>query len=136
MIQLIETTDISLIDSIVKDDDIWKKIANNGINKNQIPVLSPSVLAMEVKADVTIGLHIFTIEKDGVYFHPMILKPYRRRYAMDAIKQGLAWFFENVGDFIMCEIPLSHKSTINLAKKVGFMPIDINNDKQRMRLSV
>jgi hypothetical protein len=117
------------------DDDIWGKIATNDISKDSfIPKCNKNIISLAVKTSDVIGLVCFCLKPDGVYFHPMILKPFRLEYARKAIELAIDWYFKNVGIFLMCEIPEGHKTTINFARKFGFIPICKRENKLVMRL--
>ena len=127
------TEDIDLVKRIFTDDDIWSKVGEGRDKEDFNPTFKEGILALAIKTDDVIGLHVYTEESDGVYFHPMILKKYRREYAKDAIKMGVEWYNKNIGNNLLCEIPTMHKSTINLAKKIGFKPINCDGVKTKMR---
>lgn len=129
------TRDIDLIKQIITDDDIWEKVSDGSNKEDFKPVLNDNILALAIKADDVIGLNMYSAREDGVYFHPMILKQYRREYAKDAIKMGIEWYNKNIGSNLLCEIPTMHKSTINLAKKIGFKPIGSDVIKTKLRFA-
>ena len=126
LVTLEQTRDIDLVRAIMTDKDIWSKIGSDIVEREQfIPLLSEKMICLVVKTDKPIGLSQFTLEEHGVYFHPMILKPYRR-LAREAISQSIDWYFKHIGNFLMCEIPVTQQSTINLAYKMGAKDFGIN----------
>jgi hypothetical protein len=128
------TTDESLIRQIMTDDDIWCKIAKDIKKEDFKPKWNKNIIALTVKTNEVIGMVCFCLKPDGVYFHPMILKPFRLEYARKAIDMAIDWYFKHMGMFLMCEIPEDHKKTINLAKKTGFKTIASRDNLNVMRL--
>jgi hypothetical protein len=131
--ELIYTEDTDLIREIMTDNDIWEKISDGSSKEDFECRLNNNIIALAIKADDVIGLNVYTKREDGIYFHPMILKQYRREYAREGVKMGIEWYNKNIGKPLLCEIPTMHKSTINLAKKMGFIPIE-SDVMTKMRL--
>jgi len=130
------TESVDLIKSVMADDDIWNKISVPEVSKEDFePKASSNLLYLAVSVDTVIGLHLFVSKQDGVWYHPMLLKPYRKNFGREFFTKGLDWIFQNTATTsLQVEIPTSHKSTINLAKHLNFEPISSNKDTEILKL--
>ena len=128
------TNDVNIVRDIMTDSDIWEKIKEDGIEKEGINFHLPdNVLMIKAVVDNVIGLHMFTAEDDKILYHPMLLKAFRRDYGREFFERGINWFFDNTKySRLYAEIPVTHRSTINLAKKLNFNEIStIKNGVQK-----
>lgn len=114
------------------DDDIWSKISEGNKKEDFMPFVHKNIIPLVIYTGEVIGLVIFDRCDGEAFIHPMVLKQYRRKYAREAIEKAVMWFLDNFDEPLKCEIPNSHKSTINFAKKTGFIPEAIENDKTVM----
>lgn len=122
----LEYAEEKLVTDIMTDPELWEKIGDDRITRKEFKFKeNGKIIPLSINTDKPIGLSLFTLRDHGVYFHPMILKPFRR-YARESIKKSIDWYFKHIGSVLMCEIPIDHKSTINLAKKMGFKESGVN----------
>lgn len=121
------TTDTALIKSLVTDSEIWEKVKQDGIDKETFtPNVPNNVIILSVSVECVIGMHQFTDHGDKVLYHPILLKQFRKDYGREFFDKGIKWFFDNTKcDKLIAEIPVTDKSTINLAKHLNFEEISI-----------
>ena len=119
------TNDPDLVRSLMTDSDIWEKIKEDGIEKDSFyPTIRGHVIMLSAIVDEPIGLHQFTDHGDKVLYHPILLKQFRKQYGREFFKLGIKWFFDNTKcSKLTAEIPVTDKSTINLAKHLNFNEI-------------
>ena len=119
------TTNAALIKSLVTDSDIWEKIKEDGIDRETFSLVVPdNVIILSAIVDCVIGMHQFTDHGGKVLYHPILLKQFRKQYGREFFEKGIKWFFDNTKcDKLTAEIPVTDKSTINLAKHLNFEEI-------------
>ena len=124
------TKDNDLVHRVMADSDIWDKIQIDNVNPSDLNVnLSDNIMALAVKVKELIGVHVFKKDTDRVIYHPMLLKPFRKEFGREFFSKGIQWLFDNTAfNFIDVEIPVSHKSTINLARNLNFKYSGIKED--------
>ncbi|TDI80628.1 MAG: hypothetical protein E2O80_06320 [Betaproteobacteria bacterium] len=124
------TRDSEIIKKVMTDSDIWSKISIDNVEKSDFnPEIPANIIFLAAFVSDVIGLHMFTSYKNGVLYHPMLLKPYRKDYGREFFSNGIKWFFDNTdNDSLGAEIPISHKSTINLAKHLNFKDLGIRKN--------
>lgn len=126
-----ETVDLTEIKSILFHDDIFDLARDDiEVSKKEFePPISANVMYVGGYCDDEIfGLSCFHIFRDGLKFHPNVLKKFRLQYGRDFIKRSV--------DMIKCrlyiEIPNDRRDLFNFAKKLGFKIIDENLNKTEM----
>ena len=73
---------------------------------------------------MVIGVQRFTNHGDKVLFHAILLQRFRMDHGRDFFDKGIKWFFDNTKcSKLTAEIPVTDKSTINLAKHLNFNEI-------------
>jgi len=119
------TNDPELVKSLMTDSEIWEKIKEDGIDKDSFnPTIRGHVIMLSAVVDELIGLHQFTDHGGKVLYHPILLKQFRKQYGREFFANGIKWFFDNTKcDKLTAEIPVTDKSTINLAKHLNFEEI-------------
>lgn len=124
------TTDNELVHSIITDADIWDKVQVDEAELETFSVdLPQNMMALTAKVKEVIGIHLFKAINDRVIYHPMLLKPFRREFGREFFSKGISWLFDNTSfNFIDVEIPVTHKSTINLARHLNFKDSGIKKD--------
>jgi len=122
---LAPTEDLALIKEIMTDSEIWEKIKEDGYDKNDFaPCIPKKVIISPAIVDSVIGLHRFTNHGDRILYHPILLKPYRKQHGREFFDKGIKWFFDKTQySTLHAEIPITDKSTINLAKHLNFNEI-------------
>jgi len=128
---ILETTrDINLIQSIMTDSDIWEKIKIDRVSKEEFKAEIPSnMLVLAAKVENVIGLHLFRKGTESVIYHPMLLKSFRKEFGREFFDKGIKWLFNNTPyKIIDVEIPITHRSTINLAKHLNFKESGIKKE--------
>jgi len=128
-----QTFDQRLIKKVMTDSEMWEKIGVDGIKKEDFsPVLRRNMLVIKAVVENVIGLHLFVHKPSGVVFHPMLLKPFRKDYGREFIKNGLEWFFDNTNmNSLFVEIPEHHQHNINLATKFNFKDVGIKKEAMK-----
>jgi len=131
-----QTTDNNLMKRIMTDPEMWEKIGVIEVDIDHFsPVISKNMLVLSAIVGNVIGLHLFIQKPEGVFFHPMLLKEFRKEFGREFMKKGIDWIFNKTAtEFIFAEIPSSHTSTINLAKHLNFKEVQNNGNLQRLRL--
>jgi len=116
------TNDTELIKSLMTDSEIWEKIKEDGIEKESLKAVIPNnVIILKAIINEVIGIHQFTNHGDKVLFHPILLKRFRKDHGREFFDKGIKWFFDNTKcSKLTAEIPVTDKSTINLAKHLNF----------------
>ncbi len=137
--ELALTKDLMVIGHVMLDGEILSKTNVDVVDiperLSTYPKDTLVLAAWHPNGSEVMGLHLFNYKNKRMNYHPMLLKPYRAKFGRDFFKKGLEWYFENVSsDSLYAEIPVSHKSTVNLAKHLGFEPVSVENDKQLLRL--
>ena len=119
------TNDAELVKSLMTDAEIWEKIKEDGIEKESFnPVIPINVMIVIAVTDSVIGMHHFTDHGNKVLYHPILLKRFRKEYGREFFGLGIKWFFDNTKcSKLTAEIPVTDKSTINLAKHLNFNEI-------------
>ena len=119
------TENVDLIKEIMTNDEIWEKIKEDGFDKDEItPIIPKNVIICAAIVDSVIGLHRFTNTGDKILYHPILLKKFRKDYGREFFDKGIKWFFEKTQySRLYAEIPVTDKSTINLAKHLNFNEI-------------
>ncbi len=127
------TKDQDLIKSVMTDDEMWELIHVDGDNRDDFMAIVPTnMLVLSAIVGNVIGLHLFLQKPEGVMYHPMLLKPFRKEFGREFMKKGLDWIFENTAtEQLFAEIPISHISTINLAKHLNFKEVGIKKDSRK-----
>ena len=125
-----QTQDINLVHQVMMDDEMWDKVKMDGCEKcNAKKVMPEGRIVVSATTEKLIGVHVFVEDEGKVIYHPMLLKPYRRRFGRDFFTNGLKWLFNNTKyDTIEAHIPVSHKANINLAKKFNFKEFGIKKN--------
>lgn len=123
------TQNPQIVQSIMFNDEIWDKVRIDGLSRsNPIKAFPKNKIALKALVnDEVIGVHLFTEKEDVLECHPMLLKEFRRDYGREFFSEGLDWVFNNT-DYNVLEavIPMIHRSTINLVKKLGFKQVGID----------
>ena len=119
------TENVDLIKEIMTNDEIWEKIKEDGFDKDEFtPIIPKNVIILVAIVDSVIGLHRFTNTGDKILYHPILLKKFRKDYGREFFDKGIKWFFEKTQySRLYAEIPVTDKSTINLAKHLNFNEI-------------
>ena len=119
------TENVDLIKEIMTNDEIWEKIKEDGFDKDEFtPIIPKNVIILAAIVDSVIGLHRFTNTGDKILYHPILLKKFRKDYGREFFDKGIKWFFEKTQySRLYAEIPVTDKSTINLAKHLNFNEI-------------
>jgi len=123
-----KTTDPKIVKAVMTDPEMWAKINTDDYPIELFdPIIKKNVtMVMAVVDDVLIGIHMFTEHPDKVLYHPMLLKAFRKDHGRAFFDKGLAWFFNNTEySRLYAEIPVSHRSTLNLARNLGFEPLSM-----------
>jgi len=141
------TQDTDLIKTVMLDPEMWELIQDDSVEKSDFMAIVPAnMLVLSAIVGNVIGLHLFVEKEEGVIYHPMLLKPFRKEFGREFMRKGLDWIFENTAtEQLFAEIPTDHISTINLAKHLNFKEIGIKKngrkqggkmlDLQRLRLN-
>lgn len=118
------STDMSLINSILKDPYIWDKIAEDGIDPEAFyPSYSPKSFWLTAKTNEICGLIFVVVDSTvSITIHPYMLKAHKGKgfYMMKAF---LAWYLENtieIANKINAKIPTYNKIGKKIALKLGF----------------
>ena len=121
------TTDAELVRSLMTTSEIWEKIKTDNVDKNSfVPIIPSNVITLSAVVDEVIGMHQFTDHGYKVLYHPILLKQFRKQYGREFFEKGIKWFFDNTKcSKLTTEIPVTDKSTINLAKHLNFNEISI-----------
>ncbi len=119
------TNNADIVKSLMTDSEIWEKIKEDGIEKESFnPVIFSNVIMLTAVVDEVIGMHQFTDHGHKVLYHPILLKKFRKQYGREFFGLGIKWFFDNTKcSKLTAEIPVTDKSTINLAKHLNFNEI-------------
>jgi len=133
-VELIENLSLDEVASIMKDDDIWPFVSEDGISKKDYyPVDHPAFryLGIYVKGDLA-GL--FFVHPDNgftsVRAHIAILKPFRALYALSAVGKLVEWF-TTISDRVQkmnAMIPEYNNGAIRLAIESGFKKEGVNRE--------
>ena len=105
---------------ILTDDEIYERISDDKCPSKEA-ISFPDINYIGVYLDEKI------ISLAMVYagiFHFQVLKPYRLKYAREALIRSVDMFRKP----LYVEIPSLHKTTINFSKKFGFKEIDMKNN--------
>jgi len=121
------------IKDILFHKDIYKHICGNKIvNKGEFNLPETALYIGGFVDNEMVAVACYHQFKDGLKYHPNVLKKHRRQYAREFVDKTLSM----IKCKLYIEIPNSRKDLYNLAKKVGFDSL-VNNktsDKRLMRL--
>lgn len=130
------TVDMGLVRSIVIEPDIWERIAEDGIEKDDFypgtDAFTIWLLCIEESEIVGIIL-VHTDNSISVKIHPYLKSKYREKGRI-MMKSFYKWFLENTDDKVNkvnTVIPEFHKKVINFAKRVGFKKEGVNRESFR-----
>lgn len=124
-----ETKDKEEIKKILCHKDIFN-LSKDGLNikvSDFKPPLDDVVYIAGYEKGKPFGLAVFHRFKDGVKYHPNILKSHRRKYGRDFVKKTVSMLKCN----IYIEFPKNRKDLFNLAIKFGFDSYANNKDSLR-----
>jgi hypothetical protein len=114
-----ETKDKKEIMSVLGDPDIFPKIAY-GLDIKPDDFIPPDdALYLAGYDPELIGVSCIHEFKDGVKFHPNVLKSYRLKYALDFCLLCLSM----IKGKIYAEVPSFNQKAVNFAKKLGFVEL-------------
>lgn len=120
------TTDINEIKSILCHENIFSYISEgtNVESQDYEPPMADVLYLGGYEKDKIFALACFHAFRDGLKFHPNILKGYRLKYGRR--------FVEYTATMLKCclyiEIPEARKDLFNFATKLGFDSIANNKD--------
>lgn len=123
-------TDNKIVREVMTDPEMWEKIHIDGVDKNTFfPEIQSNMVIVSAFVKSVIGLHLFVHGPNGVIYHPMLLKPFRKEFGREFITSGLNWIFQNTATpSLRVEIPTDHKHNINLAKHFDFKEVGTRKD--------
>lgn len=119
------TNDKAIINRILKNDDVWSRVAEEGVTKDEYDapdgpyyVVDDTWQALLIghwKNDVTIEVHINVI-------------PEFRHKAREFADLAVKWFWDNTRcQKLVAEIPEIFPDVVKFAKKSGFKPEGVNS---------
>ena len=120
------TTDLEEIRSILCHEDIFRFISE-GVEikpEDYVPPIAGTIYLAGYDDGVLFALACIHPFKDGVKYHPNVLKEHRLRLSRDFVKQSLTMIKYPV----YVEIPKYRKKLLNFATKLGFDSIANNKD--------
>jgi len=125
------TTDMALVKSILIEEDIWERAAEDGIDQETYypGYDSMTVWLLCVENEEIAGIIlVHTDNSVSLKMHPYLRAEHRQkgRTMMEAFYK---WVLDNTETRkINVSIPENHKKVINFAKKVGFKKEGFNRD--------
>jgi len=120
------TTDVEEIKSILCHEDIFSVISE-GVDikpEDYVPPIDGTIYLAGYDKGSLFAISCFHRFRDGLKFHPNILKSYRLRLSRDFVKQSLTM----IKCRIYVEIPKKRRRLLNFAHKLGFDSIANNKD--------
>lgn len=126
--KLFHTKDTELLKRIATDKEMWPKICPDQMEaKDYEPTIPADMVMLGAKVgDEIIGLSLLSVKPEGLVYHPMIIKKYRREHGREFIKASLAWVFESTSfENIFVKIPVDRVQTINFASHFDFKEVGI-----------
>ncbi len=132
MITLQRAKEISEFDWILKDPEIFERIAEDGMMPNDldIPLNDHQCYQLVVVDGETIGVWCFyPVNCSTLNIHANILKKHRKEHASEAVRLALTWFAEHSPDQYVklnAEIPVIYEDVYRYTKKAGFTDEGLN----------
>jgi hypothetical protein len=124
--RLVESRDFDLVDSIIKDPELFGRISEDGVDPDTYEVSAGSVYYLIYKGDELAGVwDLHHVNSVTVQIHANILKQHRD-CAMEA-----GWLIVDVFDKsryqkMIAEIPFMYPDVYHYTKKFGFLDEGVN----------
>jgi len=126
VIKLKQAESTKEFDWILKDPEIFERIAEDGISSDdlKIPFDGKQCYQVVLVDDKPIGVWCFyPVNSSTLNIHANILMQYRKEHAKDAAKLALNWFATHSPDQYVklnAEIPVIYDNVYHYTKKAGF----------------
>lgn len=129
MIKLKESSDIALIESVIKDPEIFARISEDGVSIEDYEIPENVTYLLILKDTEIIGTWcIYPTNKTTLNIHCNILESHRH-HGKEAGKLILEWFVDRTSinyQKLNAEIPLIYPEVYHYTKKFGFKDEGIN----------
>lgn len=120
-----QTTNIEEIKSILFHNDILELNEQINIDKDDFNFHTDKIYYVGgYDKEKIVALACFNQFRDGLRFHPNVLKSYRQRYGREFVRYTATM----LKCIIYIEIPEKRRDLFNLARKLGFDSLANNKD--------
>ena len=124
--RLEESRDFDLIDSIIKDVELFDRISEDGVDPDEYQINQGSVYYLIYKGDEVAGVwDLHHVNSAMVQIHANILQQHRD-CAMDAGRLIVEVFAESSYQKMVAEIPFLYPDVYHYTKKFGFVDEGVN----------
>lgn len=130
-IKLRETWDYEFITELLKDDELWPRISEDGIHKSAWEAPQDSVhYLLCMSEDGTAGLFVVhPLNATALEVHINILQQFRQRHAYDCGKAFVEWFVNRAPENfhkVIAQVPVIYPEVAKFTQKFGFLDEGLN----------